>query len=77
MLEYPEGSEISRKIFPDRPTIHHVPAGATYRFGERPGQTMIIKTRGRTVEQDTIVPEAMIAATLGDGAKATRKLNNH
>lgn len=32
------------------------------------GQTMIAKTRGETVEQAVIVPVAMIAATLGEGA---------
>ncbi len=29
------------------------------------GQTLLAKTRGRTVESDVIVPEAMVAATLG------------
>jgi imidazolonepropionase-like amidohydrolase len=33
------------------------------------GQTMIVKTRGRDVESDTMVPFAMVAATLGDGAR--------
>jgi imidazolonepropionase-like amidohydrolase len=33
------------------------------------GQTMIVKTRGRDVEADTLVPFAMVAATLGDGAR--------
>ncbi|MCG8404473.1 MAG: amidohydrolase family protein [Phycisphaerales bacterium] len=32
------------------------------------GQTMIAKTTGRTTEDAVIVPTAMIAATLGDGA---------
>lgn len=32
------------------------------------GQTMIAKTTGRTVDEAVIVPTAMIAATLGDGA---------
>lgn len=32
------------------------------------GQTMIVKTRGNTVEDAAIVPMAMIAATLGEGA---------
>lgn len=32
------------------------------------GQTMIVKTRGETVEQATLVPRAMVAATLGEGA---------
>src|ERR1700678_1315279 len=41
-LEYPADSEISRVFYPDRPTIHHVPAGSTYRFGDGPGQSMII-----------------------------------
>lgn len=34
------------------------------------GQTMIVKTRGRDVESDVIVPFAMVAATLGDGARS-------
>ena len=34
------------------------------------GQTMVVKTRGRDVEADTLVPFAMVAATLGDGARA-------
>ncbi len=33
------------------------------------GQTMIAKTAGNTVEEATIVPFAMVAATLGDGAR--------
>jgi imidazolonepropionase-like amidohydrolase len=33
------------------------------------GQTMIVKTRGATVDAATIVPEAMVAATLGDSAR--------
>ncbi len=32
------------------------------------GQTMIAKTRGNTVEEAVLVPTAMIAATLGEGA---------
>ncbi|MBC7926308.1 MAG: amidohydrolase family protein [Bryobacteraceae bacterium] len=34
------------------------------------GQTMIVKTTGDNVEQATIVREAMVAATLGNGARA-------
>ena len=41
-LEYPEGSEISYKMFPNRATLHLVPAGSTYRFGDAPGQSMVI-----------------------------------
>jgi imidazolonepropionase-like amidohydrolase len=33
------------------------------------GQTMVVKTRGRSVEQDVLLPLAMVAATLGDGAR--------
>ncbi len=33
------------------------------------GQTMVVKTRGRTVEEAVLVPEAMVAATLGEGAQ--------
>ena len=32
------------------------------------GQTMIVKTRGETVEEATLVPFAMVAATLGENA---------
>jgi imidazolonepropionase-like amidohydrolase len=34
------------------------------------GQTMIVKTAGRTVEEATLVPTAMIAVTIGDSALA-------
>lgn len=34
------------------------------------GQTMIVKTVGRSVEEATVKPAAMIACTLGDSAKA-------
>jgi imidazolonepropionase-like amidohydrolase len=34
------------------------------------GQTMIVKTRGRDVEADTLVPFAMVAATVGEGARS-------
>jgi imidazolonepropionase-like amidohydrolase len=33
------------------------------------GQTMIVKTRGSTVDAATVVPAAMVAATLGDSAR--------
>lgn len=33
------------------------------------GQTAVIKTRGRTVEEAVVKPLAMIAATVGDGAR--------
>jgi imidazolonepropionase-like amidohydrolase len=33
------------------------------------GQTMVVKLRGRTVEQDLLDELAMVAATLGDGAR--------
>ena len=33
------------------------------------GQTMIVKTRGATVDAATVVPAAMVAATLGDSAR--------
>jgi imidazolonepropionase-like amidohydrolase len=35
------------------------------------GQTLIAKTSGETVEESVIVPAAMVAATLGDGARAS------
>ena len=34
------------------------------------GRTMIVKTRGNNVEDAVVVPEAMVAATLGDNARA-------
>jgi imidazolonepropionase-like amidohydrolase len=34
------------------------------------GQTMIVKTHGRSVERDVIKPLAMVAVTLGDGGRA-------
>ena len=47
-------------------TIHtgHAPGAAIS------GQTMVAKTVGDTVEKSTLVPAAMIAATLGNAAKA-------
>jgi imidazolonepropionase-like amidohydrolase len=33
-----------------------------------PGQTMIVKTRGETVDEAVVVPTAMVAATLGQAA---------
>lgn len=33
------------------------------------GQTMVVKTRGATVEAATVIPAAMVAATLGDSAR--------
>lgn len=36
------------------------------------GQTMIVKTRGETVDEAVLVPEAMIAASLGELALAER-----
>ncbi len=34
------------------------------------GKTMIVKTRGTSAEQAVVVPEAMVAATLGEGSRA-------
>ncbi len=34
------------------------------------GQTMLVKTHGRTVELDVVKPLAMVAVTLGDGGRA-------
>lgn len=34
------------------------------------GQTMVVKTHGRTVEADVVKPLAMVAVTLGDGSRA-------
>ena len=33
------------------------------------GQTMVVKTRGKTVDAATLVPAAMVAATLGESAR--------
>ena len=33
------------------------------------GQTMVVKTHGRSVEADVVVPLAMVAVTLGDGGR--------
>ena len=35
------------------------------------GQTMIVKTRGATVDAAVVVPAAMVASTLGDSARGT------
>ena len=37
------------------------------------GQTLIIKTLGRTVDDDLLVPFAALAATLGEGARESEK----
>ena len=37
------------------------------------GQTMIAKTRGKDVDAAVVVPVAMVAATLGSGARATEE----
>ncbi|HEX5052927.1 MAG TPA: amidohydrolase family protein [Planctomycetota bacterium] len=34
------------------------------------GQTMVVKLRGRGVDEDVVLPLAMVAATLGDGGRA-------
>lgn len=41
------------------------------------GQTMIAKTRARAVEDAVLVPAAMIAATLGQGAVSSEKQDPH
>lgn len=33
------------------------------------GQTMVVKTHGRSADEDVVVPLAMVAATLGDGGR--------
>ena len=33
------------------------------------GQTMVVKTRGETIDQAVLMPQAMVAATLGEGAQ--------
>jgi len=37
------------------------------------GQTMIVKSRGRTVDEAVMVPEAMIAVTIGESAREATK----
>ena len=34
------------------------------------GQTMVVKTHGRSADEDVVVPLAMVAVTLGDGGRA-------
>ncbi len=41
VLVYPEGAPIVRKFFRDQPSVIKVPAGSTYRFGEKPEDTMV------------------------------------
>ena len=41
-LVYADNSEINRTFFPNRPTIHKIPPGSTYRFGSGPSQSMLI-----------------------------------
>jgi carbon starvation protein len=41
-LVYADNSEIKRTFYPDRPTIHKIPPGSTYRFGSGPNQSMLI-----------------------------------
>ena len=50
-------------------------SGWTIHTGHGPGaivsgQTLVAKTRGDTVAEAVIVPRAMLAVTLGDGARA-------
>jgi len=37
------------------------------------GQTMIVKSRGRTVDEAVLVPQAMIAVTIGESAREATK----
>ncbi len=37
------------------------------------GQTMIVKTRGKTVDEALVIPQAMIAVTLGESAREATK----
>jgi carbon starvation protein len=41
ILTYPPDSEISKTYYADRPTVYPIPAGATYKFGDGPGQTTV------------------------------------
>ena len=36
------------------------------------GQTMVVKTHGRSVERDVVKPLAMVAVTLGDGGRGSK-----
>jgi carbon starvation protein len=45
MLEYAEGFMIDSKMFPNGTTIHHVPPGSTYRFGDKNDQSMVINEK--------------------------------
>jgi carbon starvation protein len=62
VLYYPPNSEISHLFYPNRPTIHHVPAGSTYRFGDGPDHTMIINERF-----DLSVPHSTRLRSSADG----------
>jgi carbon starvation protein len=41
VLVYPQGPTIEKTIYLDRPAVYPIPPGATYRFGDGPGQSMV------------------------------------
>jgi carbon starvation protein len=41
VLVYPPATTIEKTIYPNRPAVYPIPPGATYRFGDGPGQSMI------------------------------------
>jgi carbon starvation protein len=42
VLVYPDGGEFRATYYPSRPALYTVPPGSTYRFGQAPGQSMVI-----------------------------------
>jgi carbon starvation protein len=41
VLVYPSASTIEKTIYLNRPAVYPIPPGATYRFGDGPGQSMV------------------------------------
>ncbi len=41
VLFYPEGAALERKFYKDQPSVLKVPAGSTYRFGEKAEESMV------------------------------------
>jgi carbon starvation protein len=41
VLVYPPDSEVTKHFEPNRPVVYPIPAGANYRFGDEPGQSMV------------------------------------
>jgi carbon starvation protein len=41
-LAFASEATIASRLEPGRPRLYHIPAGTTYRFGDQPGQSMVI-----------------------------------